>query len=119
MSLRPALALPAGLATVLLLSACASEQPYLLTDYRYHQIGQVRVCYSETTADAETVRRMAEDVCAQYDRTAIFQYQQKHQCSWTAPTLAYFRCQPRPGENPAPVLKKNAPLRHEPRVSDN
>ena len=101
------------LAIFLQLAACAPEKPYILTDYRNHQRGIVQACFSEENATIEQAQALAEDVCKQYDRTALLQLVQPNQCSWLAPVQAYFSCVPRPGETPAPILLHNAPLRHD------
>ena len=107
--LRPA----AVLVLAGLLTACTAEAPYLWTDYRYHQRGQVIVCYSDEKATPEQVKALADEVCRQYDRMASLQLQQKYQCSWTAPTQALFACVARPGESPPPIIQHLAPMRHD------
>lgn len=98
------------LALLALLAGCA-ERPYLRSDYRIHQSGRVEVCYNKEKATPREVWQLAENVCERYDRTAELKLQQVGQCSWTAPSLAYFSCEARPGETPAPFVKQNAPLR--------
>lgn len=98
---------------LILLAGCATEAPYVYTDYRYHQRGQVIVCYSPDNATPELVKSLADGVCQQYDRMAKFQLQQPYQCSWTAPTQAIFACVPRPGENPPPIQQHLSPMRHD------
>jgi dTDP-4-dehydrorhamnose reductase len=97
-----------------LVAGCAPEAPYVYTDYRYHQRGQVIVCYSDEKGTPEQVKALADEVCRQYDRVAMLQLQQEYQCSWTAPTQAVFHCMPRPGENPPPIVQHHAPMRHDP-----
>jgi hypothetical protein len=103
---------PLALSAVLL-AGCATEKPYLYSDYRYHQIGQVIICSSDSNSTPEQVKAMAEEVCNQYDRTAIVATVQKYQCSWTAPTQSTFACAARPGEHPAPIVPRLAPLRRD------
>jgi hypothetical protein len=95
------------------LAGCASDGPYTFTDYRWHQRGQVVVCYDESSTTDEQARAVAEDICQQYDRTTQWVQKQNYQCSWTAPMQAIFQCVARPGENPAPVIQHNAPMRHD------
>ncbi|MTJ81785.1 MAG: hypothetical protein F8N37_12305 [Telmatospirillum sp.] len=95
------------------LSGCAADDPYLFTDYRYHQRGSVVICYNEDTTTLEQVTQMAEEVCRPFDRTAKLQLNQPYQCSWTAPTQAIFFCTPRPGETPPPIQPHLAPMRHD------
>jgi len=97
-----------------LIGGCAADAPYLYSDYRYHQRGSVIVCYSDENTTPEQVKAMADEVCRQYDRVARLQLQQPYQCSWTVPTQALFNCVPRPGENPPPIIRHNAPMRHDP-----
>jgi hypothetical protein len=111
---RPLLAV-AALAALGALSSCGTPDPaYVQTDYRYHQRGEVQVCYNDQKATPELVQSMADDICKQYDRRAELWLQQKYQCSWSAPTLATFYCRARPGENPPPLVSKKAPMRHDP-----
>jgi hypothetical protein len=95
------------------LGGCAPEEPYVLSDYRFHQRGTVLACYSDDTATVAQAQTLAEGICQQYDRTAKLQLLQPYQCSWSAPTLATFSCAARPGETPAPILLHNAPMRHD------
>ena len=47
---------PLFLLLPVLLSACAEEKPYVMSDYRFHQRGVVLACYNEehaTLAQAE------------------------------------------------------------------
>ncbi len=100
--------------TVAGLSACESEKPFVLSDYRYHQRGVVQACYNEDHATIEDVLKLVEkEVCSQYDRTAEVQLVQPLQCSWTAPTMVTLHCVARPGENPGPILQHGAPMRHD------
>lgn len=100
-------------ATAAVLSACAAEPPFVLTDYRSLQLGYVKVCYSTENTTPEKVFALAETECSRYDRTARLQIQQLGQCSWTAPTVATFVCEARPGETPPPLVIRNAPMRHD------
>ena len=95
------------------LSACATEKPYVMSDYRFHQRGVVLACYNEENATLAQTEAVAEEVCHQFDRTAKVQLVQPYQCSWTAPTLVTLSCVARPGENPGPILLHNAPMRHD------
>ena len=97
-----------------LVCGCAAEPPYLLSDYRHHQRGTVIVCYNDETTAPEQVKAMADEICRQYDRVASLQLQQMYQCSWTVPTQATFHCVARPGETPPPIIRHNAPMRHDP-----
>jgi hypothetical protein len=99
--------------SAVLLAACTAEGPYLYSDYRYHQIGQVIVCWNDETTTPVQVKAMAEEVCQEYDRTAQLATQQKYQCSWTAPTQSLFTCVARPGEHPAPFRQHLAPMRRD------
>jgi hypothetical protein len=99
--------------SAVLVAGCAPEAPYEYSDYRYHQVGQVIMCYNEDTATLEQVKAMAEDICQHFDRTAFLSTIQKHQCSWTAPTQATFGCGARPGETPAPFVRHLAPMRRD------
>lgn len=98
-----------------LLSACA-EDPFVTTDYRFHQRGLVTVCYNPETATRAKAQVLAEEICRQYDRVAKFSMEQPYQCSWTAPTQAMFNCVPRQGEAPPPVTEQSAPMRHDPKL---
>ena len=98
------------------LCGCATERPYVFTDYRYHQRGQVIVCYNERDSKPEEVKGLADDICKQYDRMAYLALEQSNQCSWTAPDQAFFFCVPRPGETPAPLVERMSPMRHDPRL---
>ena len=95
------------------LSGCAPEKPFVLSDYRFHQRGIVLACYSEETNTIEDAKALADEVCRQYDRVASVQLVQPDQCSWRAPTYVILNCVPRPGENPGPILKHSAPMRHD------
>jgi len=103
----------APLLLLALLSACAEEKPYIMSDYRFHQRGIVLACYSEDHATLEQTVAAAEQICHQFDRTAKVQLVQPYQCSWAAPTLVTLSCVARPGENPGPILLHNAPMRHD------
>lgn len=109
--------LPRRLALLALLSSvvagCAGEAPYLLTDYRYHQRNQVIVCFNEARNKLADAKAMADGVCEQYDRTSQLALLQPNQCSFTAPTQAVFTCAARPGETPAPMPRRSAPMRHD------
>lgn len=98
---------------LLALVACASEKPYILTDYRFHQRGLVQACYDDQTASLQQATQLAEDICVEFDRTAKLQLLQPYQCSWAAPVLATYSCVARPGETPLPILLHNAPMRHD------
>lgn len=102
-----------ALSGAVLMAGCVSEAPYVFTDYRFHQRGQVIVCYDEKNASPEQVKALADNICAQYDRTSQFQFQQPLQCSWTAPTQVFFTCVARPGEHPAPIQEHLPPMRHD------
>jgi len=95
------------------LAACAPEKPYVMSDYRFHQRGTVIACFSEANATIQQAQALADNICLQFDRVAKLQLVQPDQCSWTAPTQAMFSCVARPGENPAPILLHNAPIRHD------
>jgi hypothetical protein len=97
----------------LLLSGCTPEEPYIFTDYRWHQRGTVIACYNDESATVDQARALADGICRQFDRTAQLQLLQPYQCSWTAPTQAIFSCVARPGETPSPILLHNAPMRHD------
>ena len=117
MSRRPFLSALAGLlALAAPLAGCMSERPYLFSDYRYHQRGQVIICYSARDSKPEEVKVLADDICRQYDRMAVLALEQGNQCSWTAPDEAFFACVPRPGETPAPIVERKSPMRHDPRL---
>jgi hypothetical protein len=98
-----------------LLAGCA-EQPFEYSDYRYHQINQVIICYNESTGTLEQVKAMAEDICARTDRIPTVSLIQKYQCTWTAPTEVTFTCSARPGENPPLPIKHLAPLRRDQQI---
>jgi hypothetical protein len=104
---------PLFLLLPVLLSACAEEKPYVMSDYRFHQRGVVLACYNEEHATLAQAEAVAEEVCHQFDRTAKVQLVQPYQCSWSAPTLVTLSCVARPGENPGPILLHNAPMRHD------
>jgi len=72
------------------LGGCAPEEPYILSDYRFHQRGMVVACYNDDTATVTQAQTLAEGICQQYDRTARLQLLQ-----------------------PAPILLHNAPMRHD------
>jgi hypothetical protein len=99
-----------------LLSACGSEAPYFLTDYRFTQRGIVEICYAPGTTTLAQLQVKADEACRPYDRVANLSLQQPGQCSWTAPTLAIYQCLARPGENPPAPIKKNSPMRHDPAI---
>jgi hypothetical protein len=99
--------------TLAALTACESEKPYVMTDYRFHQRGIVLACFNEENATIADAQKVAEEVCRQYDRTAEVQLVQPYQCSWRAPTLVTLHCTARPGENPGPILQHGAPMRHD------
>lgn len=102
------------LGTLLGLTACETEKPYVMSDYRYHQRGVVLACFNEENATVADVQKVVEEeVCRQYDRTAEVQLVQPYQCSWSAPTLVTLHCSARPGENPGPILQHGAPMRHD------
>jgi len=101
------------LSGLLLLAACSTEKPFILSDYRAHQRGVVQACYSEEKGTLEQTTALAENICKEFDRTATLQLLQPYQCSWSAPVLATYSCQARPGESPAPILLHNAPMRHD------
>ncbi len=110
----PRFALPPFLLPVIfLLTGCGSDRPFLLSDYRLHQRGQVVVCYSESSSTADEVKATADEVCRQYDRVAKLELVQEEQCSWTEPSEARFSCVARPGETPSPILQHMAPMRHD------
>lgn len=113
MTLRRLL-VPAGLtlAATTLLTGCAGDPPYAQTDYRYHQQGQVQICYNSHSTP-EQVAAVAEEICNRYKRTAVLWQTQTYQCEWRNPNLATFYCTARPGETPPPVIDKHAPLRHD------
>ena len=94
-------------------AGCAEEKPYVQTNYRFHQRGIVQVCFNEAKANLQQATDLAEGICREFDRTAAVQLIQPYQCSWAAPTLVNYGCFPRPGENPAPILLHNAPMRHD------
>jgi hypothetical protein len=102
-----------ALTIALALAACSPEPPQVLTDYRFHQRGTVAICFSEEKSTIADVTAMADDICRQYDRVAKLVLQQPYQCSWTAPTEAYFACIPRPGESPPKIVPHLAPMRHD------
>ena len=108
---KPLCLLP--LAALALLSACESEKPFVLTDYRFHQRGVVQACYNEEHGSLAQAQALAEEVCRQFDRTSQVQLVQPYQCSWSAPTLVTLSCVARPGEAPGPILLHNAPMRHD------
>ena len=101
------------LGLVLALSACESEKPFVITDYRFHQRGVIQACFNEDHATVADAQKVAEEICRQYDRTAQVQLVQPLQCSWTAPSLVTLVCVPRPGENPGPIMLHGAPMRHD------
>jgi hypothetical protein len=96
-----------------LFTGCTPEAPYWWTDYRFHQRGLVILCYNDEITTQVQLKEKADEICRQYDRTSQLQLLQEYQCSWTAPGQANFLCIPRPGENPDPILKHLAPMRHD------
>ena len=100
-------------AAAVLLGSCAAEAPYVYTDYRFHQRGQVIVCYDDSTTKMTEIKAIADEICRQYDRTSQFVLKQSSQCSWTVPDQAIYTCVPRPGENPPPIIPHMAPMRHD------
>jgi len=93
------------------LAGCGGGEPYVLTDYRQHQTGQVEVCYDDQKTSLAQAQKLADGICGQYERVASFQLRQKYQCNWTTPTIALFYCVARPGETPPPFVPQKAPLR--------
>jgi len=94
------------------LVGCA-EKPYVYTDYRSNQIGEVQVCFDPANSSPEQVAAAAEETCNRYHRTAKLWLTQKHQCTWTTPSMSTFYCVARPGETPPPLIDKHSPLRHD------
>jgi hypothetical protein len=97
-----------------LLAGCSAEAPYVTTDYRYHQRGTVQVCLNDETATTADAKKLADEICRQYERTSRLSLVQPYQCSWTAPTLVTFACVARPGETPPPFAEHLSPMRHDP-----
>ena len=106
------LSLALTLSGTLWLSAC-SESPYVDDDYRYHQRGVVKVCFSESTASLADAKALADEVCRQYERTSKLTLLQPYQCTWSTSTLAQFACVTRPGETPPPYVEHLSPMRHD------
>ncbi|HVI53338.1 MAG TPA: hypothetical protein VM661_19170 [Candidatus Sulfotelmatobacter sp.] len=106
---RPAFA---GLALLVAasLGAC-TEKPYVYSDYRMNQQGEVRVCFDPSSSTPEEVAALAEQTCNRYHRTAKLWVTQKSQCTWTTPDISTFYCAARPGETPPPLIDKKSPLR--------
>lgn len=104
--------LAAAAAGTLVVSGCA-EAPYVTSDYRYHQRGIVQICLDEGTAKIGDTKKLAEEICRQYDRTSNETLVQRYQCSWTAPTLVTYTCVARPGETPPPFTEHLSPMRHD------
>ena len=101
------------LAALTLLTACAAEKPFILTDYRYHQRGIIMACYNEENGTLAEAKALADEICRPYDRVSKIQLVQENQCTWSAPTQVLLSCVPRAGENPDPILLHNAPMRHD------
>ena len=100
-----------ALLAIFALAGCGGGDPYVLTDYRYHQRGIVEVCYDQGKTTLDQARALADGVCGQYDRMARFEIAQRNQCNWRTPDLAEFYCVARPGETPLPFVEQKAPLR--------
>ncbi|WP_146002659.1 hypothetical protein [Telmatospirillum siberiense] len=105
--------LATAVTAAVMLAGCA-EDPYLSTDYRYHQRGVVQVCINEDTASIADAKKLADETCRPFDRTSKLALIQRYQCSWTAPTLVAFSCVARPGETPPPFAEHLSPMRHDP-----
>ncbi|HXP96061.1 MAG TPA: hypothetical protein VN809_05065 [Telmatospirillum sp.] len=93
-------------------SGC-TEAPYVDDDYRYHQRGIVKVCFSESNASMADAKALADEACRQYERTAKLALIQPYQCTWSTSTLATFSCVARPGETPPPYVERLSPMRHD------
>jgi hypothetical protein len=102
-----------SLATLVLAGVVAGcgGRPYVLTDYRQHQKGQVEVCYDSNSTSIDQAKALADGICDQYSRMAKFELSQRFQCNWRTPDIALFYCVARPGETPPPFVKQTAPLR--------
>ena len=111
-SVRPLLAGLAVLA-VTALGGCASDKPYVLSDYLSNQKGEVQICYSSSNSTPQQVAAVAEDVCNRSHRTAKLWLTQPGQCNLATPNISTFYCVARPGETPPPFNTKKAPLRHD------
>lgn len=113
------------LTAAVLLAACGGGAPYSTggpspgvigtvgSEYRLHQRGAVMICYDRRTTSRAVIQKMADDICAPYDRIAKYASTLHNQCSMSAPDLASFSCVPRPGENPPPIVIRDNPSRHE------
>lgn len=95
---------------VVSLGACA-EKPYVNSDYRSNQTGEVQVCFNPENSTPAEVAALAEQTCNRYHRTAKLWLTQRGQCTWTAPDISTFYCAARPGETPPPFIDKKSPLR--------
>jgi hypothetical protein len=102
-----------ALCGAVLVAGCRAEAPYVYTDYRFHQRAVVIVCFNDETAKISDAKALADEICRQYDRTSRLAFEQPYQCSWTAPTQAYFNCVARPGETPPPITQHMSPMRHD------
>jgi hypothetical protein len=98
---------------VLFLTNCSKDEPFLLSDYRYHEKGQVTICLNNEAGTLEKAKSLAETICTQFDRTSNLDRILPYQCSWFSPTEAIFSCRARPGETPSVVPQKLAPMRHD------
>jgi hypothetical protein len=96
---------------VAVLSGCGGGRPFVLTDFREHQMGNVEVCYDHRKTTMVEAQTLANGVCDQYDRVAQYTMAQTNQCNWLAPDIALFECVARDGETPLPFVQQKALLR--------
>lgn len=94
------------------LAACGGGAPYVLTDFRTHQLGRVEVCYDHQKTTLAQTQKLADGVCDQYERVAHYLLDQTNQCNWRTPDIVLFECVARPGETPPPFVPQKAPLRN-------
>ncbi|HEY1722731.1 MAG TPA: hypothetical protein VGG27_15915 [Magnetospirillaceae bacterium] len=92
-------------------ASCGGGDPYVLSDYRLHQLGKVEVCYDDHMTSIDQARVLADGICQQYSRMASFELAQRDQCNWRTPDIALFYCVAKPGEKPPPLVPQKAPLR--------
>src|SRR5579862_5222096 len=80
------------------LTGCGGGNPYVLTDFHYHQLGRVEVCYDRNKTSIAQAKVLADGVCDEYDRVAQYVLAQNDQCNWRTPDIVLFECVARPGE---------------------
>lgn len=105
-----------ALVSVLILSACTTEPPYIYKADEFNRNAanfakepkdrtSVEICYNKRSSTPKLLLQMAADECRRYGKRALFNKNENLECTISSPAQAVFWCLA-PGETAQELLHR-------------